>query len=267
MSRAISYSMKKAPKKPRAPKPKAPKMRQKQKQSLNVKIHINNARPARPAPALPRSRASPFPQPVASYPIFRDVMPPPPTHYNPVPVAQPALVAHGFHGIPPAAARVRRAAPPSHSPLASSGYASDLSDITNASSRPSRASGRSAPRAAARRAPQRIVVGSGAPDSTSSAMSGLGAMNNSGSILSHKSGNTPIIPREPIPTGVVSTPEARRAERLRTGAPPGISLAQLRSRIVPAAPFAPPTNPIIHLHAPAHRSPPSSHSSEKGSKR
>ena len=95
--------MKKGPKKPRAPKPKAPKaapkMRQKQKQSVNVKIHIDNSKPARRAPSAPRSHASPFPQIISSYPIFRDEPPPPPIHYNPVPVAQPAVVAQGFHGI------------------------------------------------------------------------------------------------------------------------------------------------------------------------
>ena len=297
MSRAISYEMKKAPKKPRAPKPKA--TRQKQKQSVNVKIHINNSRPARRAPAAAsRSLASPFPQPISSYPIFRDVLPPPPIHYNPVPVAQPALVAHGFHGIPPATARVRRSPPPSHAPLVSSGYASDLSDITSASSRPSMSSSRSAPHSTVRRAPQRIVIGSGdtsdASKSTTSAMSGVGSINNSGasvvslgspSVLSVRARVRRIqenIRREdaerqagtlaPIFAGYGPTPAERRAERLRTGAS-GINLNQLSTHITPASPLSirydtiyPPE--ISHFHAsPFGRSHPSSRSSEKGSKR
>lgn len=101
MSRAMSYSMKKGPKKPRAPKPKAPKaskIRQKQKQSVNVKIHIDNSKKIRGRSRAPR-HPSPFPQPISSYPIFRDEPPPPHIHYNLPPVAQPAVVAQGFHGI------------------------------------------------------------------------------------------------------------------------------------------------------------------------
>lgn len=94
--------MKKGPKKPRAPKPKAPKastLKQKQKQSVNVKIHINNSKPARRAPAASRAHASPFSQPISIYPQFREEPLPPPIHYNAPPVAQPQVVAQGFHGI------------------------------------------------------------------------------------------------------------------------------------------------------------------------
>lgn len=288
MSRAISYEMKKAPKKPRAPKPKAPKaskIKQKQKQSVNVKIHIDNSRPARRAPAASRAHASPFPQPVSSYPIFRDVPPSPSVHYNPAPVAQPTVVAQGFHGIPPATARVRRTPPRS----VSSGYASDMSDISNSSTLRSMSNLSSVPQSVirlpvARRTPQRgIVIGSGntsdASNSTISAMSGLGSMNNSlASVVSLKTPSVRERVRQiqenvraedaailagtytPIFAGYGPTVAERRAERLRRGEPI-LGVEQLRTRIAPttASPspllyeaIYPPQNTSFYTSRPGH---------------
>lgn len=257
MSRAISYEMKKAPKKPRAPKPKAPKaskIKQKQKQSVNVKIHIDNSRPARRAPAASRAHASPFPQPVSSYPIFRDVPPSPSVHYNPAPVAQPTVVAQGFHGIPPATARVRRTPPRS----VSSGYASDMSDISNSSTLRSMSNLSSVPQSVirlpvARRTPQRgIVIGSGntsdASNSTISAMSGLGSMNNSlASVVSLKTPSVRERVRQiqknvraedaAILAGTYTPTAPQMTTRPRTNA---AALARLSARIAPVSPSASP---------------------------
>ena len=262
---------KKLTKKPRAPKPA---MKQKQRQSVNVKINIDNSKKTTRARNSATGPRPPSRQIIDTFPIFRDI-PPPPPFYPTMNVAQHAPVAQ-IPVLPPPAHFGIAAGPPEIIPRMyhrRDGYGSDASSITQNSSLNSISDLSTIPSSIRRprRTPaRRIVIGSG---NTSSASATTRALRNSPmSMLSGyesgqesrvsarskastiKSGNTPLIAREPITPGFISTAESRRADRERTGTPAPLTLAQLRAQKGPLR-----SPPIIREYVyPIDEIPPSS---------